>query len=44
MPRGEEFIVLEGEFADEHGRYPPGSYVRKPALAPVTRRSATLAA
>ena len=28
--RGEEFIVLEGEFADEHGRYPPGSYVRNP--------------
>ncbi len=28
--RGEEFIVLEGEFADEHGRYPPGTYVRNP--------------
>lgn len=28
--KGEEFIVLEGEFADEHGRYPPGSYVRNP--------------
>ena len=28
--RGEEFIVLEGEFADEHGRYPAGSYVRNP--------------
>ena len=27
---GEEFIVLEGEFGDEHGRYPPGSYVRNP--------------
>lgn len=28
--RGEEFIVLEGEFGDEHGRYPPGTYVRNP--------------
>ncbi|MCZ6619426.1 MAG: cupin domain-containing protein, partial [Gammaproteobacteria bacterium] len=27
---GEEFIVLEGEFGDEHGRYPPVSYVRNP--------------
>ncbi len=27
---GEEFFVLEGEFADEHQRYPAGSYVRNP--------------
>jgi hypothetical protein len=27
---GEEFIVLEGEFGDENGRYPVGSYVRNP--------------
>jgi quercetin dioxygenase-like cupin family protein len=27
---GEEFIVLEGEFGDEHGRYPAGTYVRNP--------------
>ena len=27
---GEEFFVLEGEFADEHGRYPAGTYVRNP--------------
>lgn len=27
---GEEFIVLEGEFADENGRYPAGSYLRHP--------------
>lgn len=27
---GEEFLVLEGVFEDEHGRYPPGSYVRNP--------------
>ena len=28
--RGEEFSVLKGEFGDEHGRYPPGTYVRNP--------------
>ena len=28
---GEEFYVLEGTFADEHGEYPAGSYVRNPA-------------
>ena len=27
---GEEFLVLEGVFADEHYRYPKGSYVRNP--------------
>ncbi|MET1414948.1 cupin domain-containing protein [Roseibium sp. HPY-6] len=27
---GEEFLVLEGEFADEHGAYPQGTYVRNP--------------
>ncbi|MEQ3696165.1 MAG: cupin domain-containing protein [Pseudomonadales bacterium] len=27
---GEEFIVLAGVFADEHGEYPAGSYVRNP--------------
>ena len=27
---GEEFFVLGGEFADEHGKYPAGSYVRNP--------------
>lgn len=27
---GEEFIVLEGEFGDEAGRYPVGTYVRNP--------------
>lgn len=27
---GEEFFVLEGEFRDEHGSYPAGSYVRNP--------------
>ncbi|WP_028237881.1 cupin domain-containing protein [Stutzerimonas azotifigens] len=27
---GEEFLVLEGVFEDENGRYPAGSYVRNP--------------
>jgi hypothetical protein len=27
---GEEFLVLEGIFSDEHGDYPNGSYVRNP--------------
>jgi anti-sigma factor ChrR (cupin superfamily) len=27
---GEEILVLEGEFADEHGSYPAGSYLRNP--------------
>jgi anti-sigma factor ChrR (cupin superfamily) len=28
--RGEEFLVLDGTFSDEHGDYPAGSYVRNP--------------
>jgi quercetin dioxygenase-like cupin family protein len=28
---GEEYIVIQGEFGDEHGRYPVGTYVRNPA-------------
>ena len=27
---GEEFIVLEGVFQDEHGDYPAGTYIRNP--------------
>ena len=27
---GEEFLVLDGEFSDEHQNYPKGSYVRNP--------------
>ncbi|MFK7976664.1 MAG: cupin domain-containing protein [Halioglobus sp.] len=27
---GEEFLVLEGVFADEHAKYPAGTYVRNP--------------
>jgi hypothetical protein len=37
---GEEFLVLEGIFSDEHGDYPKGTYVRNPPgsyHAPFTR-------
>jgi len=27
---GEEFLVLEGVFQDEHGDFPVGSYIRNP--------------
>lgn len=30
---GEEFIVLEGTFEDEHGSYPAGTYVRNPPMS-----------
>ena len=34
---GEEFLVLDGVFQDEHGDYPTGSYVRNPPnIAPYT--------
>ena len=29
-PAGEEILVLEGEFADEFGVYPAGTYIRNP--------------
>ncbi len=29
-PQGEEIVVLEGEFADEHGTYPAGAYIKNP--------------
>lgn len=29
-PMGEEFVVLEGVFSDEHAHYPQGTYVRNP--------------
>jgi anti-sigma factor ChrR (cupin superfamily) len=38
---GEEFIVLEGVFQDEHGDYPVGTYVRNPPTSRHTPRSAT---
>src|SRR5439155_1214982 len=36
---GEEFLVLEGVFSDEHGDYPPGTYVRNPVGSCHTPRS-----
>ena len=29
-PQGEEILVLEGVFSDEHGDYPAGTYIRNP--------------
>jgi anti-sigma factor ChrR (cupin superfamily) len=29
-PKGEEIMVLEGVFSDEHGDYPAGTYIRNP--------------
>ncbi len=29
-PLGEEILVLEGVFSDEHGHYPAGTYLRNP--------------
>lgn len=36
---GEEFIVLEGVFSDEHGDFPAGSYIRNPPTSSHTPRS-----
>ena len=36
---GEEYLVLEGIFQDEHGDYPVGSYVRNPPQSKHTPRS-----
>jgi hypothetical protein len=36
---GEEFLVLDGVFQDEHGDYPPGTYVRNPPTSRHTPRS-----
>ncbi|MEM9146935.1 MAG: cupin domain-containing protein [Pseudomonadota bacterium] len=37
---GEEFLVLDGVFQDEHGDYPAGSYVRNPPTSRHTPASA----
>lgn len=37
---GEEFIVLEGVFQDEHGDYPAGTYIRNPPTSHHTPSSA----
>ena len=42
---GEEFLVLDGVFSDEHGDYPAGTYVRNPpgsAHAPRTEGGCTI--
>lgn len=36
---GEEFLVLDGVFQDEHGDFPAGSYVRNPPTSRHTPRS-----
>lgn len=36
---GEEFLVLDGVFSDEHGDYGPGLYVRNPPCSSHTPRS-----
>jgi len=36
---GEEFMVLEGVFQDEHGDFPAGTYVRNPPQSKHTPRS-----
>ncbi|NQZ09313.1 MAG: cupin domain-containing protein [Algicola sp.] len=30
---GEEIYVIRGEFIDEHGRYPAGSWIRNPHMS-----------
>ena len=30
---GEEILVISGEFIDEHGRYPAGSWIRSPHMS-----------
>jgi len=37
---GEEFLVLDGVFSDEHGDYPAGTYVRNPPLSRHSPRTA----
>jgi len=44
-PGGEEILVLEGCFYDEHGQYPSGSWLRNPRYSkhqPFTRREGAL--
>jgi ChrR Cupin-like domain len=38
---GEEFVVLDGVFQDEHGDYPAGSYIRNPPTSHHTPGSAS---
>ena len=38
---GEEFLVLDGVFQDEHGDFPVGSYIRNPPTSSHTPGSET---
>jgi anti-sigma factor ChrR (cupin superfamily) len=40
-PEGEEILVLEGEFGNEHGRYPEGTWIRSPHMSEHTPFSET---
>ena len=39
-PQGEEVVVLDGEFEDEHGIYPAGTYFKNPPGSAHAPRSA----
>jgi anti-sigma factor ChrR (cupin superfamily) len=39
FPQGAELLVLAGEFADEHGSYPTGSWLRIPARGSIAPTS-----
>jgi anti-sigma factor ChrR (cupin superfamily) len=44
-PGGEEILVLEGTFSDEHGDYPAGTWLRNPpwsAHTPFSREGCTI--
>jgi anti-sigma factor ChrR (cupin superfamily) len=44
-PQGEEIFVIEGEFQDEHGVYPEGTYIKNPpgsSHAPASPKGCTL--
>lgn len=44
-PLGEEILVLEGTFSDEHGDYPAGTYLKNPpgsSHAPLTKEGCIL--
>ncbi|MBV7296544.1 cupin domain-containing protein [Enterovibrio paralichthyis] len=44
-PLGEEILVLDGVFADEHGEYPAGTYLRNPpgsSHTPFSKEGCTL--
>lgn len=38
-PLGEEIVVLDGEFADEHGTYPAGTYIKIPTAQRMRREA-----